>query len=443
MRFTFYQFKQLFLESLLNEDKSRLIDRLVLPDIENEEDKQKARDEMKAFFKKYNTWENKLDWNKLKTITYADFENIKNQAEQTKGAQKREIKDDIKAIFKSVGERQFKIMGENDSWLFVSPQTYEAAVYCDSSENQGAGATWCIGYDQDSGYWDRYTDNGSLFIMAFNKNYKLMTPRELRRNLKYMFEFTNRKGINVWNQADTRSSFKNGDFGLSQNELKGMFLKLKAEKDAEYAEKMRVKKMPLKARIENLKNLNAIPDSYFETLKYSDKKKFTSIDIPDNIKAIGKSAFSGCYISSVNIPNSVTSIGRKAFYYCDFPTIKLPKYLEIISKEAFLGCSLETVDIPRNIKIIGELAFAACRYLKEVTLHNGLTTIGPGAFQECSELRALTIPKTVTEIGEYAFLYCNKLKEIVFEGRTLEEVQEMKNFTKWKPNIKRLMKAGI
>ena len=58
MKFTFEKFTQLFLESILDEDKSRLIDKLVLPDIEGEKEKQKARDEMKAFFKKYNTWEN-------------------------------------------------------------------------------------------------------------------------------------------------------------------------------------------------------------------------------------------------------------------------------------------------------------------------------------------------------------------------------------------------
>lgn len=56
---------------LLNESKDRLIDRLDLSD--------QQKGEMKAFFKKRPNLENRLDWNKPKSITWDSFEKIRDE----------------------------------------------------------------------------------------------------------------------------------------------------------------------------------------------------------------------------------------------------------------------------------------------------------------------------------------------------------------------------
>ena len=55
------------------EDKTSLIKRLVLPDIEDENEKEEFKKTLINFFKKHSNYENKIDWNKLKTLTKKDF----------------------------------------------------------------------------------------------------------------------------------------------------------------------------------------------------------------------------------------------------------------------------------------------------------------------------------------------------------------------------------
>ena len=43
----------------------------------------------------------------------------------------------------------------------------------------------------------------------------------------------------------------------------------------------------------------------------------------------------------------------------------------------------------------------------------------PQTISEC------IIPDSVTSIGEYSFYNCNSLKEVIFKGKTLEEVKQM------------------
>ncbi|MBQ9375904.1 MAG: leucine-rich repeat domain-containing protein, partial [Ruminococcus sp.] len=76
---------------------------------------------------------------------------------------------------------------------------------------------------------------------------------------------------------------------------------------------------------------------------FADNDDFTSVTIPDGVKAIGDSAFSACfYLQSVTIPGSVTTIG--------------------------------------------ESAFSCCEALGNVVIRNGVTTIGAKAFDYCDVL---------------------------------------------------------
>lgn len=430
MKLEFNKFKLLILESILSEDKSRLIDRLVLPDIEDEEEKQKARDEMKAFFKRYSNYENKLDWNKLSFITYADFEKIKDQVTQTRGSQKREIAlGDIKAIFKSVGDRKFEIIDENKNWLFVSPLTYEAAVYCDSSENQGGSAQWCIGYRNSNEHWLRYTSKGSLFIMAFNKNYKTLSSNELQNNLKFMIEKTHNGIIHVWNQMDKTSQFNSKDFNISKNKLNSMFDIVKEKYEEIKQETIQNIKESLKEKLKNLKHIQKIEKEYFTELE---RPYLTELNLPNNIIIIGDYAFSNCEnLKSITISNSVASIGRGAFIHCkNLTSVNIPDGIKTIKQQTFYKCeNLIKITLPDSVIHIDDGAFTECESLTEINFSKNLQTIGSYAFQWCNSLKSIILPATIKEIGKFAFFPIGKnLTSIVFKGKTMDEVKTMDNY---------------
>ena len=112
-------------------------------------------------------------------------------------------------------------------------------------------------------------------------------------------------------------------------------------------------------------------------------------------------------ITKCIIPNSVTNIGNSAFYYCEL---------------------LKEITIPDSVTSIGEYAFYSCESLKEITIPNSVTSISKHAFSWCNSLTSITIPNSVTSVGRLAFWNCKSLKEVVFKGKTLEEVKQMDNF---------------
>ncbi len=57
----------------------------------------------------------------------------------------------------------------------------------------------------------------------------------------------------------------------------------------------------------------------------------------------------------------------------------------------------------------------------------GVTKIGRGAFGNCLELAKLTIPRSVERIEYNAFIY-TPFKEIVFQGKTEDEVEQMEDY---------------
>ncbi len=86
------------------------------------------------------------------------------------------------------------------------------------------------------------------------------------------------------------------------------------------------------------------------------------IVIPDTVKTIGSSAFTGKVITSVSIPNSVTEIEELAFYGCE---------------------QLKAVNIPASVEKIGQMAFSNCYRLKNITFEYSATalSLGSSAFQ--------------------------------------------------------------
>ena len=96
----------------------------------------------------------------------------------------------------------------------------------------------------------------------------------------------------------------------------------------------------------------------------------TSVNIPDGVKTIGKSAFDICWnLASVTIPNSVTIIDESAFHNCSrLTSLEIPNSVTSIRYMAFSGCNnIKSLKIPVSVTYIGSYAFE-CSSLKEVSV---------------------------------------------------------------------------
>lgn len=150
-----------------------------------------------------------------------------------------------------------------------------------------------------------------------------------------------------------------------------------------------------------------------------------SITLPDSIKKIGNSAFSGCKsLKQINIPSGVVYLGEYVFNGCSaIEHVDIPSSLQIIRKFSFNDCSsLKDIILPYAVKEIHDSAFYNCCHLKELALPEGLEYIGNNAFGNCSRIQEITIPSSVIEIagnpfgGEHNTVICKSSEYVVYKG---------------------------
>ena len=126
-------------------------------------------------------------------------------------------------------------------------------------------------------------------------------------------------------------------------------------------------------------------------------------------------------ITSIIIPDSVDRIGYKAFSWCE---------------------SLKSINIPNSVKSIREYAFAGCKSLISINIPDLVESIGNDAFYNCKSLISINIPDSVKSIGEEAFFWCESLKEVIFKGKTLDDVKSMKKYP-WGIEDESIIKAEL
>jgi hypothetical protein len=134
--------------------------------------------------------------------------------------------------------------------------------------------------------------------------------------------------------------------------------------------------------------------------------ELTSVDMPDNVIAIGDNGFYRCpKLSLTSLPSGITSLGDYAFADCSMLTLtSLPSGITSLGDFAFLNCyQLSLTALPSGITSIGQYAFNNCPRLALTTLPSGITSLPTAAFQYCPKLALTTFPSGMTSIGAYSF----------------------------------------
>lgn len=148
------------INSLLINDKQRFIDKLE-PLMDKE-----VYDDISSFFKSHANLENKIEWQKTDKDPQTVLKQIYDLMKTTRD--KKKEKSDIKSLFKD--RDNFKIIGEDNNFVYVAPLTWDACVFIDSYKCGGQGATWCIGWEQSNEYWKKYIEDGYVFVLMMSKH---------------------------------------------------------------------------------------------------------------------------------------------------------------------------------------------------------------------------------------------------------------------------------
>ena len=137
---------------------------------------------------------------------------------------------------------------------------------------------------------------------------------------------------------------------------------------------------------------------------FTSSHRLTTINIPASMTSIGYNAFDGCdgltslYIADLSSWCNISFDGYQSsnpiawaqHVYFNGEEIKelvIPNNVTAIGKSAFIYySSLTSVTIGNSVTTIGESAFDGCGNLTSVIIGSNVTFIGYGAFQECINL---------------------------------------------------------
>lgn len=191
----------------------------------------------------------------------------------------------------------------------------------------------------------------------------------------------------------------------------------------------------------------------------------TSINMPKQLKRIGKSTFKDCrrltfgqlilpegfeetdnlsfwnceINSDVIFPSSIERIGRDAFAYsrltgfeipadarcqidmgafCETRCLKkdviIPNGCEIIGWGHFWGSYVENVVLPEGMNCIPDMFLVDAKYLQSVKIPSTVKSIDNSAFLTCTRLKSIELPDGLEEIDMYGLAQMHSLQSINF-----------------------------
>lgn len=384
------------------------------------------REEAIKFYTKYPNFKDTIDWLHYDKITEDDIRDTINFRKVSKTELKKLSKEDCKLLFQNDKEKnlKFKIHFENDDWLFVSPLTWESAIYMNSFKCGGGGAKWCIGDSEKRSIWYNYTINhNTRFVLAFNKNFKNFTKEsEFKDSLKYMIAICN-KAISVWNQEDNVCGVDSlSNFDISSKDILSFdysdFNKMKDDRISWWD-------ITPDGTVLITENIEQIDE---EDLFYG-QDKIRKVILPSGMHYLGTRAFKNCKnLEEVYIGEGLEEICNECFYGCgNLKIVKVPKSLKSIRYGAFSSCvNLEEINLS-NVNLIEESAFQGCHKLKDITFSKELVHLGFDAFSDCSSLKSVDIPDSITEL-DGTFAGCRNLKKVKLP-KNLKEIKSAFYYT--------------
>lgn len=172
-------------------------------------------------------------------------------------------------------------------------------------------------------------------------------------------------------------------------------------------------------RLDNLKRV-VLHDNILDIKAYAfqDCKALEDVNLPKNLRTMGKSAFDNCGIREIIIPRSLRIIPEKAFYLCEqAKNIVIPEGVKTIEDDAFAGAGDDTppIKIPMSVESVGKYAMNGAKVMSPIYVRN----IGERAFSGCdfydpeTKSNTLVLSPFIRTIAKEAF-YGSDAEKVVF-----------------------------
>jgi len=209
-------------------------------------------------------------------------------------------------------------------------------------------------------------------------------------------------------------------YGETMKQYNDDIFELYLDPTADYQIKLRLKNFTPPAS-GNIDMTSMTADEAQTTILAALATGFTELKLTGELSKIGMGGSWGTFINNKKITkcdlSGVTDWGRTptlpdvAFANCTaLQEVTLPDDMKVIGGSAFSGCAALTTVNLSQVTRINLSAFWGCTSLETLALDN-VTAIGQEAFYECTGLETLKIPKC-TEFGNYIVTGCRSLTRI-------------------------------
>ena len=150
--------------------------------------------------------------------------------------------------------------------------------------------------------------------------------------------------------------------------------KLKKENGVIYLKNAAIKLVEESSRLKLREDTVTIADGFLN----NKASKIYSIEVPSNVKYIGKDAFADAkLLGGVELSSNMKYLGNGAFRNCiNLKNITISSSIQVINEETFKGCvSLDMVELPVSLKAIRKNAFEGVGNSCKMKVSNNTTCI--------------------------------------------------------------------
>ena len=176
------------------------------------------------FFKRHNTFEREIDWNRGLNITWEELKEVIYKERNSKSQAKKKIRKGLEGFTEG---KDYLVLEEGEyegePWIAYQPFTWEASRmiashYVEPTEgyNGTLDAQWCTAYQKDKDFWDSHNEKEAFIYLCgetipTKKVAISISEEEYDTNIIDFLYSTGSLNYNIWDFYDSSRGIKDSE----------------------------------------------------------------------------------------------------------------------------------------------------------------------------------------------------------------------------------------